>query len=75
MLTHDEFPCHCWLQTCWYPGRSNLVLIWDCGELLSMGLPDSSQLITIVIVGVMMAIRWLEANVKENSRQETPTTE
>ena len=36
--THDEFPCHCLLQTWWYPGYSNLVLIWDCGELLSMGL-------------------------------------
>ena len=58
MSTHDEFPCHCLLQTWWYPGRSNLVLIWDCGELL---LPDSSQPITIVIVGVMMAIRRLEA--------------
>ena len=59
LLTHDEFPCHCLLQTWWYPGRSNLVLIWDCGELLSMVLPDSSQPITIVIVGVMMTIRWL----------------
>ena len=57
MLTHDEFPCHCLLQTWWYPKRSNLMLIWDSGELLSMGLPDSSQPITIVIVGVMMAIR------------------
>ena len=74
MSTLDEFPCHCWLQTWWYPGRSNLVLIWDCGMLL-MGLPDSSQPITIVIVGVMMAIRWLEAQVKENNRQETPTKE
>ena len=64
MLKHDEFPCHCLLQTWWYPGRSNLVLIWDCGELLSMGLPDSSQPITIVIVGVMMAILWLEAQCK-----------
>ena len=72
---HDEFPCHCLLQTCWYPGLSNLVLIWDCGELLSMGLPDSSQLITIVIVGIMMAIRWLEAHVKENKRQEAPMKE
>ena len=27
MLTHDEFPCHCLLQTWWYPERSNLVLI------------------------------------------------
>ena len=55
--THDEFPCHCLLQTWWYPVRSNLMLIWDFGELLSMGLSDSSQPITIVIVGVMMAIR------------------
>ena len=28
-----------------------------------------------MIVGVMMAIRWLEARVKENNRQETPTKE
>ena len=75
MLIHDEFPCHCLLQTSWYPKRSNLVLIWDSGELLSMGLPDSSQPITIVIVGVMMAIRWLEAHVRENNRQEAPTRE
>ena len=57
MLTHDEFPCHCLLQTWWYPERSILLLIWDSGELLSMGLPDSSRPITIVIVGVMIAIR------------------
>ena len=75
MSIHDEFPCHCMLQTWRYPGRSNLVLIWDCGGLLSMGLPDSSQPITIVIVGVMMAIRWLEAHVKENIRQEAPKKE
>ena len=50
MLTHDVFPCHCLLQTWWYPERSNLVLIWDSGELLSMGLPDSSRPITIVVV-------------------------
>ena len=75
MLTHDEFPCHCLLQTWWYPKRSNLMLIWDSGELLSMGLPDSSQPVTIVIVRVMMAIRWLEAHVRENNRQEAPTRE
>ena len=40
MSTHDEFPYHCLLQTWWYPGRSNLVLIWGCGELLSTGLPQ-----------------------------------
>ena len=75
MLTHDEFPCHCLLQTWWYPELSNLVLIWDSGELLSMVLPDSSRPITIVIVGVMMAIRWLMAHVRENNRQEAPTRE
>ena len=47
------------------------MLIWDSGELLSMGLPDSSQPVT----GVMMAIRWLEAHVRENIRQEAPTRE
>ena len=40
-----------------------------------MGLPDSSQPITIVIVRVMMAKRWLEADLRENNRQETPTKE
>ena len=75
MSTHDEFPCHCLLKTWWYPGRTNLVLIWDCGELLSMGLPDSSQPVTKVILGVIMAIRWLEAHVRENNRQETTTKE
>ena len=27
MLTHDEFPCPCLLQTWWYRGHSNLELI------------------------------------------------
>ena len=40
-----------------------------------MGLPDSSQPITIVIVEILMAIQWLEAHVTENNRQETPTKE
>ena len=38
-----------------------------------MGLTDSSRPITIVIM--MTAIRWLEAHVKENNRQEVPTRE
>ena len=71
METHDEFPFHCLLQTWWYPERSNLVLIWDSRELLSIGLPKSSRPITIVIVGVMMAIRWLEAHVRENTAECT----
>ena len=40
-----------------------------------MGLPDSSQPITIVRLGVMKAIRWMQANDIENNRQETPTKE
>ena len=60
MLTHDNFPNHILLQAWWCHGRSNLLLIWDSGELLSMGLHDSSQPITIVIVGVTMATRWLK---------------
>ena len=40
-----------------------------------MGLPDSSQPLTAVIVGVMMAIRWLKAHVRGNNRQETLTKE
>ena len=40
-----------------------------------MSLPDSSQPIKIVIVGVMIAIQWLEAHVKKNKKQETPTKE
>ena len=57
------------------------MLICDCGELLSIGLPDSSQpdigipASTIVVVEVMMAIRWLEAHVKVNNRQEAPMRE
>ena len=74
IMTHDDFPGHCLLQTRWFPGRYNLVLIWDSGELLSMSLPDSSQPITRVILGVMMAIRWLEAHVKDTNRREAPTT-
>ena len=58
MLTHDEFPYHCLLQTKWYPGRCNLVLIWDSGELLSLGSPDSSQSMKFLIVGVVAIVGW-----------------
>ena len=39
-----------------------------------MVLPDSSRPITIVIVGIG-SLRWLEAHLKENNRQEAPTRE
>ena len=38
-----------------------------------MGLPDSLLPVTMIIVGVMMAIRWLEAHVRENNRQKAAT--
>ena len=40
-----------------------------------MGLPDSSRPIMIVIVGIMRAIRWLDAHAKENNRHKAPTRE
>ena len=40
-----------------------------------MGLSDSSQPIIIVIIGVMLPIRWLEAQIRGNNRQEAPTRE
>ena len=46
---------------------TNMVVCWakkSGGELLSMGLRDSSQPIKVVLVGVMMGIRCLEAHVK-----------
>ena len=55
------------------PARSNLVLFWDSGEPISMGLPHSLQPVTIKIFRVMMAIRLLEAHLRENIRQEVPT--
>ena len=73
MLKQYEFHCHCLMQTGWYRAPSNFVL--DAGELLSIGLPDSSQKITVIIVGVMMAIKWLEAYVGGNKSQEAPTKE
>ena len=40
-----------------------------------MGLPDSSQPITIVIFRVVMAIQWLEVHVKENNQRGAPIKE
>ena len=49
------------------------MLIWYSDKLLSMGLPDSSQPVTITIVEVMMAIRCLKTQVREINRQQAPT--
>ena len=65
----------CLLQTWCYPARSNLVHMWDAGDLLSMSSTDSSQPVTIRVVGVMMAIKWLDPHVSENNSQGAPTKE
>ena len=43
------------------------MLNWDLEELLSMGLPDLSQFVTIVINGFLMAIRLVEAHVRQKT--------
>ena len=52
------------------------MLVWDVEELYSTGLPDQNQQVSIVVVGAMLAVRWLEANA-DTSEQETavPTPE
>ena len=62
LMTHGENPCHCLAQTLWYPKRGNLVLVWDLEELYSTGLPDQNQLVSIMVVSAMLAVRWLETN-------------
>ena len=62
LLSHGEYPCHCLAQTFWYPKRANLVLVWDAEELYSMGLPDQTQNVTILLVSAMLAVGWLLAN-------------
>ena len=42
-LTHGEYPCHCLAQKVWYPEQSNLCLIWDTEEILSIGLLTTNR--------------------------------
>ena len=53
-LTHGEYPCHCLVQTLWYPKRGNLVLVWDVEELNSTGLPDQNQHVSVDAGGEMV---------------------
>ena len=76
LLTHWEYRCHCMAQTFWYPKRANLVLVWDVEELFSMGLPDQTQNVTIMLVSAMLALRWLEANARTTYQEmAVPTPE
>ena len=62
LLTHGEYSCRCLVQTFWYPKIANLVLVCDEEEIYSMGLPDKTQNVTILLVIAMLAMRWLDAN-------------
>ena len=69
LLTHGDYPCHCLAQTFWYPKRANLVLLWDAGEVCSMGLPDQVQNVTILVVSAMLAMKWFEANASTSEQE------
>ena len=74
-LTHGDCPCHCLAQTVWYPDHANLCLIWDVEEIRSLGLPDHQQKVTILVVSMMLALRWIEENVAKYRESKTPTAE
>ena len=74
-LTHGDCPCHCLVQTVWYPDHENLCLIWDVKEIRSLGLPDHQQKVTILVVSTMLALRWIEENVAKYRESKTPTAE
>ena len=57
LLTHKEYTCQFLAQTFWYPKRANLVLVWDAGELTSVGLPDQAQNVSIFVVSAMLAVK------------------
>ena len=63
-------------MTFWYPKRANLVLVWDAGDLFSMGLPGQTQNVTILVVSAMLTVRWLEANAGTTEQEmAVPTPE
>ena len=74
-ITHGECPCHCLAQTVWYPEHSNLCLVCDVEEIRSIGLLDHQQKVTILVVSTMLALRWIEENVKKYRESKTPTAE
>ena len=76
LLSHGKYPCHCLVQTFWYPKRANLVMTWDAGELFYMGLPDEAQNMLVLVISAMLAVKWLEANAEMNKQEmAVPTPE
>ena len=73
LLTHGEYPYHCLEQTLWYPKRANLGLVWDAGELFSMGLPDQAQIVSILVVSAVLTV--VNAGTSEQEMAVPPTPE
>ena len=44
-----------------YGERAKPVLVWDTGELFSMGLLDLALNVSILVFKDMLALKWLEA--------------
>ena len=74
-ITHGECPCHCLAQAVWYPDHANLCLVWNVEESRSIGLPDHRQKVTLLVVSTMLALRWIEENVRKYRETKTPTEE
>ena len=74
-IAHGECPCHCLAQTVWYPDHASLCLVWDAEEIRSIGLPDHSKKVTLLVVGTMLALQWIEENVTKCRESKTPTAE
>ena len=59
----------------WYPEKSSLCLIWDVEDIRALALPDHQQKVTIFVVSSMLALRWIEENVKKYRESKAPTVE
>ena len=74
-ITHGECACHCLAQTVWYPEHPNLSLVWDVEEIRSIELPDNRQMVTLLVLSTMLALRWIEENVTKYRESKTTTAE
>ena len=59
----------------WYPEHSNLCLIWDVEEIRSIRLPSHQQKVTLFVVSMMLALRWIEENVANYRESRAPTVD
>ena len=50
------------------------MLVWDVEELFSTGLFDQTQPVSIIVVGAIIAVRWLEADAGTSDEEMTVPT-